>query len=722
MQALRSDTASLNAEINTLARSLGTLPSQVRATADAFNNLATSEQKVAAATKLEAEYGTQIIPKLQSIAEHTRIVREEQEKLGASMESAGNKTGLSAIGMVTQINRIRRSFDELLRGDPGIAIVNIMRSMATEFTKAGAAATVGLGAAIAVLAAIAVAALAAAKVIEGMVSTAEEIGTRSRDDFDELQKSLQRVNFQLTLADHALGQAVTQAIKDVHSAATALFVEILRESGPALIVFLNLITKMLEGMIPIAKQLGALIAANFIQLGALIQALVTWVLTHDVVLTYKAWATAIDSAREAADKLGKSLASQTGEFDPVKQKKQKEDLTEAQLKENEAQRAYNLELENSRDKLADIDRALKANAITAADAEAKRLAIQANLRNAQEDLFEAQEARIDADVKGERRRTDAFEELANERTLAEKKSEEDQKAIHDKGFADTRKQWEDYLKFIDQTLARARAIGDAVIKSTIRAGGEIPGRPDTSKAFPGLPDEKTTKAQLDAIHDQFNTFFAQLKIGFEESGTVFSSYFEFAIGILENFAKAVEQSFAAFIETGKFGAAAFKKMVAQIIAALAVESAIKAIFEFAEAFAASARGDVAGFLLHTAAANTYLKTAIVAGAAGLAIGAAGGLGGSSTAAGAVTTNTTPPSTTINTGGGRGLAITPGQAFGALNDSVNNLNNKISSMSPGDVVTVAANTQPNAFATGVTNATKTNSSFSRTLGLTLLPST
>ena len=53
-------------------------------------------------------------------------------------------------------------------------------------------------------------------------------------------------------------------------------------------------------------------------------------------------------------------------------------------------------------------------------------------------------------------------------------------------------------------------------------------------------------------------------------------------------AAAAQQVLATFTLTGKGGAFALKKLTADIIAALAIQSAVKAVFELAEGFAALA--------------------------------------------------------------------------------------------------------------------------------------
>ncbi|MBS1790587.1 MAG: hypothetical protein JST85_22910 [Acidobacteria bacterium] len=92
-------------------------------------------------------------------------------------------------------------------------------------------------------------------------------------------------------------------------------------------------------------------------------------------------------------------------------------------------------------------------------------------------------------------------------------------------------------------------------------------------------------------------------------------------------ASAAQSVLSAFILTGKGGGQAFKQLAADIIASLAIQSAVKAIFELAEGFAAQANFQYVQAAQHFAAAKLYAVVAGAAAAVGIGIGAAGGLGG-----------------------------------------------------------------------------------------------
>jgi hypothetical protein len=103
-------------------------------------------------------------------------------------------------------------------------------------------------------------------------------------------------------------------------------------------------------------------------------------------------------------------------------------------------------------------------------------------------------------------------------------------------------------------------------------------------------------------------------------GTMMTDVFNGVAGGLQNMLQN-------FIMTGRVGGQAFKAMAAQIISAVTAQAAVKAIFELAEGFAASARYDFASASQHFAAAKFYGVVAGVAAAAAVGISAIGPGGG-----------------------------------------------------------------------------------------------
>jgi tape measure domain-containing protein len=77
-----------------------------------------------------------------------------------------------------------------------------------------------------------------------------------------------------------------------------------------------------------------------------------------------------------------------------------------------------------------------------------------------------------------------------------------------------------------------------------------------------------------------------------------------------------------WIATGEVTGAAVRQMTASIIAGLVAQSAVKAIFELAEGYAALAAHDYVGAAAHFASAKIYATVAAVSAAAGIALGAA----------------------------------------------------------------------------------------------------
>jgi hypothetical protein len=99
-------------------------------------------------------------------------------------------------------------------------------------------------------------------------------------------------------------------------------------------------------------------------------------------------------------------------------------------------------------------------------------------------------------------------------------------------------------------------------------------------------------------------------------------------------ANGLQSMLQGFIMTGKLGGAAFKAMAAQIISSLTAQAAVKAIFELAEGFAATAQIplDPTGTAAlraasHFTAAKFYGTVAGVAAAASVGLAAIGGGGG-----------------------------------------------------------------------------------------------
>jgi hypothetical protein len=137
--------------------------------------------------------------------------------------------------------------------------------------------------------------------------------------------------------------------------------------------------------------------------------------------------------------------------------------------------------------------------------------------------------------------------------------------------------------------------------------------------------------QGQAAADQGAGIFGQISASASEAITSvsqqlgnFSSMMVDAFGAVAN---GLQQILANFILTGRIGGQAFKALAAQIISAVVAQSAVKAIFELAEGFAANARLDFVSAAQHFTAAKFYGVVAGVAAAASVGLAAIGGGGG-----------------------------------------------------------------------------------------------
>jgi hypothetical protein len=286
---------------------------------------------------------------------------------------------------------------------------------------------------------------------------------------------------------------------------------------------------------------------------------------------------------------------------------------------------------------------------------------------------------------------------------------------------------------VEAQIAFGKAMADALEPPTEEVGGGL-----------GSQIEKNVEDAVTALNPLVEKF-RELRLAVIEAGRAITVDFAEEAGakftdaskkqldlsgsLKEGFQKLAKQGVGTFAQglgavvhqwviLGTTGPAVMRKILAETLATLAEQAAVMAVYYTAYGFAKLAQQQYAE------AGQAFTAAAIFA---GVAVGSA--LIGRAIApkqSGSATSNTvaqaTPPTTNVNVGGAPAtLSQSPGQAFGAFADSINKLNGKLDSMSPGDVVTKAADTTPGAFATGVTNATQKDGSFRRQLGLTLLPS-
>src|SRR4029077_15133252 len=243
-------------------------------------------------------------------------------ELRASLGAAQGleKVSSSARETVTHATALNNAFKNIAQGNFGSAISNIGRALASgnPLMIAFVAAVVGLGVAI----------LSAKKLIDGLVDAAHDVGPNSRDNFNELAKSIWRGCGQVTLADHALSQALNQSFKDLSSEVTKLFVEVLRPAGPAIIGLINEVTKALQDIEPLVKRLADLLTTSIIMATALVKTMREFKAVELPIPGAAAAANAIqfssllsanfEIARKQYEALAKTISGQTGTFKGIK--------------------------------------------------------------------------------------------------------------------------------------------------------------------------------------------------------------------------------------------------------------------------------------------------------------------------------------------------------------------------------------------------------------------
>jgi hypothetical protein len=410
------------------------------------------------------------------------------------------------------------------------------------------------------------------------------------------------------------------------------------------------------------------------------------------------------------------------------------DLTDAALEVAKAENALLLIREDAANANKQINDDQAKGLITQEEGARRRIAVLAELQKAEKAVLDARQKAVETDptllAKQRAKELNDIEtqrlllvkqagEAAreeNEKTIAADKKLHDAFALH---FAKLKLEWIDYAEFIHKTT-------DEIVQDLARQAQPVPGGGGVGP-IPGAPPEIPLPKPPTGV-------FEDLGEALKNSGAAFTTWSDFASKAISGVAGATEDLLRTFILTGKGGGAAFKALAAGIIASLAVEAAVRAIMEVAYGIAdlakaaaaasnpftaAQAPGFAAAAALHFHSAAVFGIVAGGAAAIGIGIGAAGGLGGGASQAaggggfGGTATETTPSPVNIALGGGATtLAISNAQFQRAQIDAINNLNNKLASMSPGDVVTVAADQKPEAFAAGTLEAGRRNGAFTR----------
>lgn len=165
----------------------------------------------------------------------------------------------------------------------------------------------------------------------------------------------------------------------------------------------------------------------------------------------------------------------------------------------------------------------------------------------------------------------------------------------------------------------------------------------------------------------------------------------------------------AWVLYGDLGPGAVRKMVAAVLAGVAAEAAVKAVFQLAEGFAMLFINPAAS-AAHFKAAALYGAVAVGAGVAGRAIAGdsfkdKGSKGGSGSGTGSRGEQT--PISRFNESTWISGRNSEGTAFQQAADAIDRLEKKISSMRPGDVVTVGAKEAPGVIGNAYNNDVKRN---------------
>jgi hypothetical protein len=214
----------------------------------------------------------------------------------------------------------------------------------------------------------------------------------------------------------------------------------------------------------------------------------------------------------------------------------------------------------------------------------------------------------------------------------------------------------------------------------------------------------------------------QMQSNVDAMKEILSDFGGFTADIFGQMANAVGQSIEAWALYGENIGTALRKATAAVLAQIAAQAAVKAIFQLAEGFAALAVGDARGAAMHFTAAAIY--GAVAAGAAigaklvagdsfkkGGATSAGGSRGGSAVGSGSnINRNPTPYSRASNDAYISGRRSDPDARFvAAAIDKLNQHLEKLSVARPGDVLVSGMKQRPGAVGHQVVKDIGTHSS-------------
>lgn len=188
-------------------------------------------------------------------------------------------------------------------------------------------------------------------------------------------------------------------------------------------------------------------------------------------------------------------------------------------------------------------------------------------------------------------------EAARSREL--EKASEEQKLVIEQYYnalrIEERKKFYTTLEEIDRTAKERLAETDPLSLQSL-FGGEL------------AENIELTGSVLEGLAETSAAVFAQMSADAGNFGTI-------ATGAVQGFTRGLSQMLETYILTGKTGPAVLRRLTAEVLAQIAVQAAVKAIFELAQGFAM--------LFVNPAAAASHFKAAALFGAAAAAAGVAG---------------------------------------------------------------------------------------------------
>jgi Lambda phage tail tape-measure protein (Tape_meas_lam_C) len=671
----------------------------------------------------------------------TKTLGEESKKAGENIEDFGSKskkTQKETEGFYGVLNQLRIGFEQLSRGEIG-GIPNIIKAAQgyeklTEAQKAAvlSAAAVG-GALLGVAAAAVTAALAiggVALAAAGMISTAERIGTRSKEDFEELNKTFKSLGLQITEIDRALSQELLRSVDQVKAATDNLFLQLIRTTGPELVFLLREITELFKQMGPFVIEFGRLLSDVFIvstayikTFGLILQGLrKDWISTLGVLSDPRALEMLFEASLESIIRARAEFKPGKPTFDKKKAKKQREkDITDAELDARRLERLAQDAARVRQEEIDQIDAQAEAGTISLAEYRAELIRIEQRYMDKQRAALDQRIAQITREEKFENKRKDAIEKAvfatasafeAAQRNIAATEAKEQAQA--DKRFARIR----------EEELERRRLISamedQMVMEETLRVRREEADRRarEAREGAPPVVRPEDIGPPLRGLDE----FAANAENVLSQVGQSFGTVEQIITGGLVRIADALAESISGWILYGKFSGKALKQAAAEAIAGMAAQSLVAAVFHTAAGLAALAWGNAVSAGKHFAAAKEFATVGVIAAIAGAAVGAGGGLAGG-TEAGAAQAGGfggTPGPVTINQGGAAGfLGVRPDIVLAAdlmsrQTEALERFTDKFLTASPGHVLIAGAAERPEAVTDATLEMSRRSSGFTREL--------